>query len=151
MESIKKQNSKKFIYKTTVTWREEKKGFLCSFGKETIGIATPPEFKGHEGIWTPEDLFVASVNSCIMTTFLYYAQRKGLEFISYESEAKGVLERVEGKFMFSEIRVMPKVAVTLSNQIEKAKELIKLAEKNCLISNSILSKVTIYSEISIGT
>lgn len=142
--------NKKFIYKTTVTWREEKKGFLCSFGKETIEIATPPEFKGHEGMWTPEDLFVASVNVCIKTTFLYYAQKNNFEFLGYESDAEGILERVENKFMFSEIKVMPKIVVTLSNQIEKAKELIKLAEEDCVISNSIVSKVTVYPEISIG-
>ena len=140
---------KKFVYKTTVTWREEKKGFLCSFGKETIEISTPPEFKGHEGLWTPEDLFVASVNVCIKTTFLHYAQKNNFEFLSYKSDAEGILERVENKFMFSEIKVLPKIVVTSSDKIEKAKELIKLAEENCLISNSIKSKVTVEPEISI--
>ena len=146
MGEVKK--NKKFVYKTTVTWREEKKGFLCSFGKETIEIATPPEFKGHKGLWTPEDLFVASVNVCIKTTFLHYAQRDNFEFLSYESEAEGILERVGNKFMFSEIKVRPKITVVSSDKTEKAKELIELAEKNCLISNSIASKVTVYPEIS---
>ena len=140
---------KKFVYKTTVTWREEKKGFLCSFGKETIEISTPPEFKGHEGLWTPEDLFVASVNVCIKTTFLHYAQKNNFEFLSYKSDAEGILERAENKFVFTEIKVSPKIVVTSSDKIEKAKELIKLAEENCLISNSIKSKVTVEPEISI--
>jgi len=144
-----KIRDKKFVYKTTVTWREEKKGFLCSFGKETIEISTPPEFKGHEGLWTPEDLFVASVNVCIKTTFLHYAQKDNFEFLSYESDAEGILERVENKFMFSEIKVSPKIVVTSSDKIEKTKELVKLAEENCLISNSIKSKVTVKPEIRI--
>ena len=134
---------KKFTYKTTVTWKEEMKGFLCSFGKETIEISTPPEFKGHEGIWTPEDLFVASVNACIKTTFLYYAKKEGLKFLSYESEAEGVLERVEKQFLFSEIKVLPKIEVASNDDIEKARELVELSKKNCLISNSIKSKVTV--------
>ena len=54
-----KQKNRKFIYRTNVSWIEEKKGFLCSSGKPTIEVATPPEFKGHEGMWTPEELFVA--------------------------------------------------------------------------------------------
>lgn len=29
------RKSKKFIYKTNVTWTEEKKGILCSAGKTT--------------------------------------------------------------------------------------------------------------------
>jgi len=144
-----KIRDKKFVYKTTVTWKEEKKGFLCSFGKETIEISTPPEFKGHEGLWTPEDLFVASVNVCIKTTFLHYAQKNNFEFLSYESDAEGILESVENKFMFSEIKVSPKIVVTSNDKVEKAKELVKLAEENCLISDSIKSKVTVEPEISI--
>jgi len=141
------QKSKKFIYKTNVTWTEEKKGILCSTGKPTIEVATPPEFKGHEGMWTPEELFVASVNSCIKTTFLHYAQKSDFKFVSYESEAEGTMERVENQFMFSEIKVRPKIIVTSSNQIEKAKEFIQLSEKNCLISNSIKTKVEVVPEI----
>ena len=141
------KKNKKFIYKTTVTWNREKKGFLSSFGKQTIEIATPPEFKGHEGIWTPEDLFVASINACIKTTFLHYTQRDNFNFLSYKSEAEGTLERIENKFMFSEIKVMPKIVVALKSQLEKAKELIELAKDNCLISNSIVSKVIVYPEI----
>ncbi|RKY41745.1 MAG: OsmC family peroxiredoxin [Candidatus Makaraimicrobium thalassicum] len=150
MGDIKKK-SKKFTYKTTVTWKEEKKGFLCSFGKETIKVATPPEFKGHEGMWTPEDLFVASVNVCIKTTFLYYAQKNNLEFLSYESEAEGVLEKVEDQFRFSKIKVIPKIVVRSSTQLQKAEELVALAEKNCLISNSIKSEVNVIPEVSVGT
>ncbi|MFH1771266.1 MAG: OsmC family protein [Candidatus Omnitrophota bacterium] len=148
MGEIKKKD-KKFTYKTTVIWNEEKKGFLCSLGKQTIEIAAPPEFKGHEGIWTPEDLFVASVNACIETTFLHYAQRDNFEFLSYESEAEGILERIENQFIFSEIKVWPEIVVASNSHIEKAKELIELAEKNCLISNSIVSKITIYPDIKV--
>jgi len=142
-----KQKTRKFIYRTSVSWTEEKKGILRSAGKPVIEVATPPEFKGHEGMWTPEELFVASVNICIETTFLYYAQKEDFKFVSYESEAEGVLERVENKFMFSEIKIKPKIIVALKDQIKKAKELIEFSEKNCLISNSIKSKIEITPEI----
>jgi len=142
-----KQKSRKFVYKTTVSWTEEKKGILCSAGKPKIEVSTPPEFEGHEGMWTPEELFVASVNICIKTTFLYYAQRNRFEFLSYESDAEGTLERIEGQFMFSEIKVRPKIVVSSKDHIEEAKELIMVSEKNCLISNSIKSKVEVIPEI----
>ena len=145
-----KKKDKKFTYSTTVSWDKEKKGFLCSIGKQTVLIGTPPEFKGHEGVWTPEDLFVASVNACIKTTFLHYAQRNNFEFLSYDSEAEGVLEKVENKFIISKIKVKPKIIVSSDSQVEKAKELIELAKKNCFISNSIASEVTIYPEIRVG-
>ena len=61
---------KQFTYKTYLRWKEERKGTLSSSGKSDIEVATPPEFRGHPGIWTPEELFIGSVNICIMTTFL---------------------------------------------------------------------------------
>jgi len=143
-----KQKNRKFIYRTKVSWVEEKKGILCSSGKPTIEVATPPEFKGHEGMWTPEELFVASVNICIKTTFLHYAQKNNFEFLSYESEAEGILERTGNQFMFSEIKVKPKISIKSSSQVEKVKELIQLSEKNCLITNSIKTKVEVIPEIS---
>ncbi|MDP8216826.1 MAG: OsmC family protein [Candidatus Kaelpia imicola] len=142
-----KQRSKKFIYRTTVSWIKEKRGLLYSSSKPTFEIATPPEFKGHEGMWTPEDLFVASVNSCIMTTFLYYAEKERLEFLNYESEAEGILEKLGNQFMFSEINIRPKIVVVSSNQIKEAEELLYYAEKNCLISNSIKSKIKVIPDI----
>jgi len=145
-----KLKSKKFIYRTKVSWVREKKGILSSAGKPDIEVAVPPEFRGHEDIWTPEDLFVASVNACIKTTFLYYAQKNNLEFLSYESEAEGILERVENGFMFTEIKVMPRIRIAADSQLEKAKEIMSLSEKNCLISNSIKSKVEVLPEIFTG-
>ena len=38
-------------------------------GLPTLEFAAPPEFGGPGGIWSPEHLFVASVSSCLMTTF----------------------------------------------------------------------------------
>ncbi|MBN1299293.1 MAG: OsmC family protein [Actinobacteria bacterium] len=142
--------SKKFFYKNIIEWKKQRMGILSAENKPGIEIATPPEFKGHEGIWNPEDLFVASVNACIMTTFLAYAERNKLDFESFKSEAEGVLEIADNKFMITEIKIKPFVKVKHDADIERAKELIGLSEKNCLISNSIVSKVTILPEATAG-
>ena len=140
---------KRFIYKNSIKWHSEKKGLLSSPGKPNIEIATPAEFRGHPGIWSPEDLFVASVNSCIMTTFLYYAEKEDIEFSGYESRVEGILERRGDQFMFSEIKVMPKIYLKSYSKTEKVKKLMALSEKNCLISHSIKSKVIVIPEINI--
>jgi organic hydroperoxide reductase OsmC/OhrA len=145
-----KFKTKRFIYKTKVSWTKEKKGILSSSGKPDIEVTVPPEFGGHENIWTPEDLFVASVNICVKTTFLYYAQKQNLELLSYESAAQGILEKNENKFMFTEIKIMPKIKIAADSQLEKAKEIMALSEKGCLISNSIKSKIEILPEIFTG-
>ena len=139
--------SKKFFYKNTLKWESQRKGILSSENKPDINVATPPEFKGHEGIWNPEDLFVAAANSCIMTTFLAYAERNKLDFTSYMSEAEGVLEFVDNKFIITEIKIKPFIVVKNISGIAKAEELLSLSEKNCLISNSIVSEVAIIPEI----
>jgi organic hydroperoxide reductase OsmC/OhrA len=128
---------KSYTYHTSVKWTEQRKGVISCAGKPDIQVATPPEFKGHEGIWSPEDLFVASANICLMTTFLSVAERADLAFTSYESTAEGKLELFDGKFQFT--------AITLPANADaaKAKELIEKAEANCLISNSMKANVSL--------
>ncbi len=74
---------KVYLYHTAVKWTEQRKAIISSAGKRDIQVATPPEFKGHENIWSPEDLFVASANICLMTTFSGGggAGRSGLYFL----------------------------------------------------------------------
>ncbi|HAN92390.1 MAG TPA: osmotically inducible protein OsmC, partial [Nitrospira sp.] len=129
--------SKVYTYRTAVKWTEQKKGTITCEGKPDIQVATPPEFKGHEGIWSPEDLYVASANICLMTTFLAVAERAGLTFTSYHCEAEGRLELVEGKFQVTVITLRPQIALQSGSDAAKAKELIEKAEANCLISNSM--------------
>lgn len=139
--------AKKFVYKTSIKWEAQKVGLLSSVDKPSFKVSTPPEFRGHPGIWTPEDLFVASVNSCIMTTFFFFLEKEGIELLHYESDAEGVLERVESKLMFSEIKVRPKIRIKAKNHVENIKKIIALSERYCLISNSIKVKIVILPEI----
>ncbi len=135
--------SKVYLYQTSVQWTEQRKGMISCAGKPDVQVATPPEFKGHENIWSPEDLFVASANVCLMTTFLAVAERAGLAFSSYESTAEGRLEIVEGKFQFTAITIRPSITLKPGGDAAKAKELIEKAEHNCLISNSMKAVVTL--------
>jgi peroxiredoxin-like protein len=135
--------SKVFNYRTAVKWTGRKLGTATSPGKPDVQVATPPEFRGHEGIWSPEDLFVASVNVCVMTTFLAFAERAGLSFSEYESEADGRLEMVDGRFQMTSVAIRPKVTLSAGEDAGKAKEILARAEAACLISNSVKSKVTV--------
>ena len=139
--------SKVYLYQTSVKWTEQRKGTNSCTGKPDVQVATPPEFKGHENIWSPEDLFVASANVCLMTTFLSVAERAGLTFSLYESTAEGRLEIVEGKFQFTAITIRPSITLKPGGDAAKAKELIEKAEHNCLISNSMKAKVTLEATI----
>ena len=139
--------SKVYTYHTEVIWTEQRKGVISCASKPDIQVATPPEFKGHEGIWSPEDVFVASANSCLMTTFQAVAERAGLVFTSYENVAEGRLELVDGKLQFTEITLMPAIPLSANADAAKAKELIEKSEANCLISNSMEVRVSLVPNI----
>jgi peroxiredoxin-like protein len=130
-------------YDVNLKWDADRKGTMNSPVLTTsIEVATPPEFaKGMPGIWSPEHLLVAAVNSCLMTTFLAIAENSKLEFISFESSAKGKLEIVDGKFMISEVELMPKLSITKGSDPEKALRILQKSEAACLISNSVKSKI----------
>ena len=140
--------SKVYTYRTSLKWTERKMGLLYSPGKPELQVATPPEFKGHEGIWSPEDLFVASVNVCVMSTFLAFAERAGLAFASYESGAEGRVELVAGKLQVTSVTLTPRVTVQSGGDVDKAKEFLTKAESNCLISNSVKSHIMMNPTVS---
>lgn len=139
------------FYEVSVNWSADRKGTLSSPVLErVIEVATPPQFpKGMEGIWSPEHLFVAAVNSCLMTTFLSFAENSNLHFESFSSKAIGKLEMVEGKYMISKIKLMPIVTITEKGSEEKTKRILKKLESNCLISNSVKSEIMFESIVKV--
>lgn len=136
-------------YHVDLNWLEGKKGEIASPELITkIEVATPPAFPGGvEGIWSPEHLLTAAVNSCFMTTFLAIAENSRLEFKKFSCTSEGILEQVEGKYLMTEIILKPKVELVNEADKEKLERILQKSEKACLISNSIRSKVTLVTSI----
>jgi len=130
-------------YEVNLQWEQNTKGTLSSpVLPSKIEVATPPDFpNGIAGIWSPEHLFVASVNACLMATFLAIAGNSKIEFISYQSHAIGKVEKVEGKYTVTEIIVEPTLIISSSDHEEKIRRIFEMSEKACAISNSIKSKI----------
>lgn len=128
-------------YKNKLVWQGGKKGKFTIEDKPSLEIATPEEFGGPKGYLSPEDLFTASVNSCLMTTFLYFADKKRIKIKSYASETVGTLSKGLKGFHFSEIEVKIDVLAEDNEVQKKIPDLIELAKKYCLVSNSIKTKI----------
>ncbi len=60
-------------------------------GGISIQGSAAPEFLGKAALVNPEELFVASISSCFMLTFIYLASTKNLVVDSYTAEAVGTL------------------------------------------------------------
>jgi peroxiredoxin-like protein len=139
------------VYATALRWDAERRGTLTSAGLAPLQVATPPQFPGgHAGIWSPEHLFVAAAEVCLMTTFLAIAENSKLVFDSYASEAEGVLEKTDDGYRITEIVLRPRVVVKDDASKDRAARLIEKAEKNCLISKSMNSRVKLEPTILVG-
>lgn len=138
-----------YHYEVNLDWESERKGLISSPVLHTnIEVATPPEFpKGIPGIWSPEHLLVAAVNSCLMTTFLAIAENSKFDFINFESKADGKLEKVDGKLMISEIVLTPVLTISKQADKEKALRILQKSEAACLVSNSVKSTIVFLPQI----
>ena len=124
-------------YTVTVDWTHGRVGDLRVDGKPKMEIATPPEFEGPGGIISPEDLFVASATTCLMTTFVTFTKKMRIDFKSFSCEGHGTLERVDKGFQFTKIILKTKVEVESEDIKPKAERALELAGKYCLVSNSM--------------
>ena len=139
-------NSKCYINR--LVWKEGKKAQISSYGLPDLEVATPPEFDGPLGYWSPEQLFVAAANACLMTTFLAIAENSRLSFESYSSCATGKLEKMEeGGFQITRIVVKPRLTLAPGEDMRKASRVIAKSEEHCLIARSIKAQVVMEPEI----
>lgn len=141
------------FYQVDLSWLAGKEGQLSSGTLPPIMASSPPEFNGKDGIWTPEHLFLASINSCFMLTFLAIAEISKLEFISFNCQANGKLERPAGAktFEFTEVTLTPKVVLKNIEDKTKTEKILEKSERNCFISNSIKCAIKLIAEISTGS
>ena len=140
------------FYNVDINWKSGRTGEMTSPELTTaVEVATPPQFpNGVEGIWSPEHLFTAAVASCLMTTFVAIAENSKLQFKEFACKSSGKLDRVEGKFLMTEVILEPTVVILNEEDREKAERVLQKAEANCLISNSVNSKITMTPNIVVG-
>ncbi len=143
--------AKSFTYTTGVRWDKELEAVLTAPERPDIRVSTPPEFRGPKGNWSPENLYVAAVESCLLFTFLSLAKSRKLDFVSYESQAEGLLEPVYGKLVVSRVTVKPRIGIASEEDREKAQGIVDNLEEQCFISNSIESEVVLEPEIIVGS
>jgi peroxiredoxin-like protein len=137
------------LYQSEVTWTGERRGELTAPGLPTVEVGAPPEFKGHEGVWTPEHLFVSAVATCFLTTFLAIAEHSRLELREIRVSAEGRLGKAEGQgYSITEISLRPRLTLERPEDAERAGRLVEKAERNCFISNSITSRVRLEPEVA---
>jgi len=137
-------NPRIYTFETTTRWTQDRRGVLSTGDKKSIEIACPPEFGGHQGYWTAEHLFVASIEICIMTTFKWLMEKDMGKIVTYKSKATGTAQMVNGDFQLNRVEITPTIVVSDKVNFSKAKEAIKEANRQCLISKALNFKVNVH-------
>ena len=144
------KTSKQYLFDVQLNWLCEKKGILTANNVSgSIHVATPQEFGGEGKSWSPEHLFLSSISSCFMTTYLAFAQRLHFEISHFDCSIIGHAEIMEGKYKFTHIDLYPKVYIADESVRDKATLAMEKTYKYCLISNSVNAAIYYHSEIQV--
>ena len=94
-----------------------------------------------------ENLFVASVSSAHMLSFLHLAFGIGADVLSYRDDTHVMLTQVGEDYWISEVILHPKVKFDPSLEVSASAlaQLHAQAQEQCFIGRSIKSKVTVVS------
>jgi organic hydroperoxide reductase OsmC/OhrA len=142
-------------YRTTVQWKGEHWGHIQMGNGPEMDFSAPPEAHGHAGVLTPEDAFVAAVNTCVMMMFIWATERFKLDLVSYDCGAEGTklieLDRTE---IFTEVALRPRIVVRagaaeLEGTRKRVQRALESAVKYSLVANSIKSEIAIEPKIEI--
>jgi organic hydroperoxide reductase OsmC/OhrA len=94
----------------------------------------------------PEEAFVASVASCHMLTFLYFAYKQGFQVNSYEDEAIGRMTKgANGVPWVSTVKLRPRIVYGGDKKptADQEQKLHHDAHEKCFIANSVKSDIKI--------
>lgn len=122
---------------------------LTSAQLPSLETASPPEFDGPAGVWSPETLLCAALADCFVLTFRAVSRAASFGWLRLECRVEGVLERVERTSQFTRYTTFAKLTVPEGADSARARGLLERAEQGCLIANSVRGTRTLEVEISV--
>jgi organic hydroperoxide reductase OsmC/OhrA len=135
LKFMKRQKS--YLFKNTVFKEGNESAKTIFSGPGGLEVGPAPEFEGSPQTLNPEEMFVAAINNCLMTTFFYFVRKSNVEILSYYSDAEGRVEKQADGFRFTNVEVRAEVTLKQQELAQKVRELGDLAEKYCLVSRSV--------------
>ena len=140
-----------FCFEGTASWKSGTESDLAIKGKRFITVSPPPEFGGKQGYCVPEEVFAASLASCMNTIFLLIAgnSKLGLKKLETKASVKMNAEGLE-KLIFTNIHFI--ITLKLQNDDERerrrAHAIYEKAEKICPLRQSWGEKVKLSFELN---
>lgn len=135
-----------------VRWTGGKQAVASSpDGLPELEVASPPQFGGPGGRWSPEHFYVGAAASCWLTTFLAVAEMSKLDVAEVEVSGEAIVERGDDRlYSIPRIVLRPRVALRREQDRDRANRLIRKAEEVCLVSRSMRTTIELEPDVAVA-
>ena len=123
---------------------------VSSAGVPVLRTAAPADFDGPGDAWSPEQLLLASVQSCYLFTLRAVAHASQLEFLELELKAEGIVDRQAGVTSFTEIILRPRLSVPPDMDPARVQAVLDKTKRACLVSASLSTAVHVEPDIRVA-
>lgn len=136
-------------FEVALQWdRSSQSGIIRTGNRMPVLFAAPPEFNGTDTVWSPEHLLIASVSSCYLTTFNYFANLLKVDLKDIRVKASVEIEKVAGGgFWAKSFRLYPEIEFPNTPDPHVVDNLLSKAKRYCIVSNSVKGEVIVEPQI----
>jgi len=139
------------VFEGTANWIGGVECDLIVKGERLATVSPPPEFGGKAEYPAPEEIFAASLASCMNTIYILVARNSQLPLKNVETTAK-IKVSVDGmeKLVFTsiEFNISIKLETDDARNRKKAENILRVAERICPLRQSWGDKVPITFKLS---
>jgi organic hydroperoxide reductase OsmC/OhrA len=140
-------------FNTRFTWQPEhdEQGVAAAgHGAPQVSITPPADLGGKPGFWTPEDLLVSAVESCMLMTTLSVVKKQRIQLKAYRSEATGRMEKTPEGLRITAIDIRVTAQVGTAEEVEKLQRAVVIAERYCPVSAAVKCPVHVVVEAGLA-
>jgi organic hydroperoxide reductase OsmC/OhrA len=123
---------------------------LSAGGPPELRMAPPVEFDGPGDAWSPEQLLVASVESCFLFTLRAVAAEARLDYSSIHITGEGLLQRKDGVIRITEVVLRPVLGLPAGSDPAAAAKVLERSAKHCFLSASLSAPVRLEPRILVA-
>jgi peroxiredoxin-like protein len=138
-------------YQVSAWWTSGKAGIVRSDQVPTvIHFTAAVSFGGEPSRWNPEELLLASLASCFISTFQAIATYSKLPYTDLEIKVAGEITKTDSGFQFTSITMQPRLTIDDEALRATAERVLNKSEKLCLVSRALNTAKTFSPEILVG-
>jgi len=136
-------NPRSLAFSIELQWDGRTGGQVNLGGHEPLKMDAHPEFGGEGKHPCPDELFLASIGGCLLTTFLYVRRKLRLTLVDLKISVGGEV-KLEGPDGYQLTSVDATIYVkTLKGQEARAEECVKLTREFCHLTRLIEGAVPV--------